>query len=97
MKNKLKSKGFWLSLSGAIIVLLQTLGVKFDVVYLNEVVSAVCSLLIVVGIMVDDVKIKDKTTKDNDVSADVSQFCEIATSESENEKESLAYITDYLS
>lgn len=100
MKNKLKSKGFWLSLSGAVIVLMQTLGVKFDVAYVNEVISAVCSLLIVVGIMVDDRKKLEQITKTTiDESVDDSQFCEIVDgdkNDKEKAEESIAYITDYL-
>ena len=100
MKNKLKSKGFWLSLSGAVIVLMQTLGVKFDVAYVNEVISAVCSLLIVVGIMVDDRKKLEQITKTTiDESVDDSQFCEIVDgdkNDKEKAEESVAYITDYL-
>ena len=100
MKNKLKSKGLWLSLSGAVIVLMQTVGVKFDVAYVNEVISAVCSLLIVVGIMVDDRKKLEQITKTTiDESVDDSQFCEIVDgdkNDKEKAEESVAYITDYL-
>lgn len=105
MKNKLKSKGFWMSVASATVVLMQTLGVKFDAVYVNEVISAVCALLIVVGVMIDDSKKLDKTTENQDCdSEDATTFGEMISAvqkttddKIENEiDKSLSYITDYL-
>ena len=54
LKRKLTSKTFWLSLVGAIVVALQCFGVKVDAPYVNEAVSAVCSVFIVLGIVKND-------------------------------------------
>ncbi len=55
-KEKLKSKTFWLALSGAIVVFLQTAGVKIDAPYVNELVTAFCGILVVAGIIKDNGK-----------------------------------------
>lgn len=54
MLNKLKSVKFWLSLSGAVVIVLQLFGLKISAPYVNEVVSAVCSVFVILGIMVPD-------------------------------------------
>lgn len=51
MKEKLRSKSFWLSLVGALLVLLQALGFTLDVPAINEIVSAGLALLVVLGII----------------------------------------------
>ena len=50
--NKLKSVKFWLSLTGAVVLVLQLLGVKISAPYINEIASAVCSVFVILGIMV---------------------------------------------
>lgn len=105
MKDKLKSKGFWISLTGAVVVLMQTLGVKFDVAYVNEVISAVCAVLIVVGVMVDDVKNKAKIdisgTSDENLNAVqnaevINAVAQVKEETETNEENDMKYITDYL-
>ena len=59
MKEKLKTKSFWLSIVGAVIVLLQAFGLKVDVPVINEVITAICSVAIVAGVMIDDTKKKE--------------------------------------
>lgn len=54
--DKMKSKTFWLALAGAIVVFLQTAGVKVNAPYVNELVTAFCAVLVVVGIIKDDKK-----------------------------------------
>lgn len=51
MRNKLRSKKFWFSLAGALILLLNLLGFRVDAPYVNEVLNAICGVLIVVGLM----------------------------------------------
>lgn len=51
MRNKLRSKKFWFSLAGAVILLLNLLGFRVDAPYVNEVLNAICGVLIVVGLM----------------------------------------------
>lgn len=54
MLKKLKSVKFWLSLSGAVVIVLQLFGLKISAPYVNEVVSAICSVFVILGIMVPD-------------------------------------------
>ena len=51
MKEKLHSKGFWVSLMSALLVFVQAIGIKIDVPAVNEVASAVLTLLVVLGIV----------------------------------------------
>ena len=52
-QNRLSSKVVWLSIVGAILQILVTLGVlnDLDVQYINEVVFAVGSLLVYFGVL----------------------------------------------
>lgn len=51
MSGKYKSKKFWISLVGMVVLLLQLLGVKVDVPYVNEVVNSICAICIFVGLL----------------------------------------------
>ena len=52
--SKIKSVKFWLSLTGAVVIVLQLFGLKISAPYINEVVSAICSVVVVLRIMVPD-------------------------------------------
>lgn len=52
--SRIKSVKFWLSLTGAVVIVLQLFGLKISAPYINEVVSAICSVFVVLGIMVPD-------------------------------------------
>lgn len=65
MKEKLRSKKFWLSLAAAVVVILQCFGLKVDAPVVNEAVCAVCGVLVLVGLVVDDTK-KDSDAAQND-------------------------------
>jgi hypothetical protein len=60
--KKLRSVKFWLSLAGAVVIALQLFGVKVSAPYINEVVSAVCSVFVVLGIMIPDAGEDDGAT-----------------------------------
>lgn len=51
MKEKLKSYDFWMSVASAVMVFLQTLSIKINVPYINEITMAFLSLLAVTGIL----------------------------------------------
>lgn len=56
MKEKITKYSFWVGLSGAVVVvaesIFQLLGTSvFDASYLGELIMAICSLLIVLGIV----------------------------------------------
>lgn len=76
MKEKLKSYEFWVSVVSAVMVVLQSISLKFDLPYIQEVVMAFLGALAVAGI----VKKKDPpdglnvdTSAENSNSADGSQ------------------------
>lgn len=49
--EKLKNYGFWLSLAGAVVYLLQACGVKIEQPMVEGIVNGVCGILIVLGII----------------------------------------------
>ena len=51
LTDKIKSSGFWISLAGAVVIFLQTLGVKIDAPGVNAAVTALCSVMIVLGVL----------------------------------------------
>lgn len=51
MKDKLKNYGFWLSLAGAIVIFLQAVGIRINVPYVNEIITAFMGILVVLGII----------------------------------------------
>ena len=51
MRQKLKSKKFWLSLAGVTVMLLQLFGIKVDGPYVNEIVDSICAVLILIGLI----------------------------------------------
>lgn len=51
IKEKLKSYEFWVSVASAVMVLLQTISIRVDIPYINEVTMAFLSLLTVAGIL----------------------------------------------
>lgn len=52
--KKMKSVKFWLSLTSAVVLVMQLLGLKISAPYINEIASAVCSVFVILGIMVPD-------------------------------------------
>ena len=53
LKNKMKNYGFWVSLGGAVVLLLQAIGFNVDIAYADSIITALCSLLVVLGIISD--------------------------------------------
>lgn len=53
LKEKMKNKGFWVSLASAVIVVLQACGLKLDLPYVNEIITGVLGVLVVLGIVSD--------------------------------------------
>lgn len=53
------SKGVFLSIAGAIVLVLRAFGVKIDAPYVNEIIQAVCALLIVLGVVTTAKPAKD--------------------------------------
>ncbi|MDE6473548.1 MAG: hypothetical protein K2L70_00405 [Clostridia bacterium] len=51
MKEKLKSYEFWVSVVSAVMVVLQSISLKFDLPYIQEVVMGFLGVLAVAGIV----------------------------------------------
>ena len=49
--RKLRTKSFWVQLAGAVVLLLGLFGVKIDGPYAGEITEALCSLLIILGLI----------------------------------------------
>ena len=62
MQTKFRSKKFWFSLVGAVVMLLNVLGIKINAPYVNEVLNAVCAVFIVVGLL-DEPKTEENLTE----------------------------------
>ena len=60
MKAKLKSYEFWVSVVSAIMVVLQSISIKFDLPYIQETVMGFLGILAVAGI----IKKKEKNEED---------------------------------
>ena len=93
LKSKLGNYGFWMSLTGAIVVFLQSMGVKIDNEIASEVVGAFCSILVVLGIVsnpsvgrgyID----KLKTKKENKSEIEIAASDELLNEKSANVEQS---------
>ena len=60
-KNRLKNYNFWISIFSAVLLILQALKIEFDIVYVNEIFTAVLGLLVVIGIISDPTRTTVKT------------------------------------
>lgn len=76
MKNKIKSYGFWVSLSGAVVVLVEAIGRAVGFIanadIINNIIMSIAGVLVVFGIVtmpqdeaVDDLNL-DETDDDDD-------------------------------
>ena len=70
MKAKLKSYEFWVSVVSAVMVVLQSISLKFDVPYIQEVIMGFLGVLAVAGVVKktdpptgDDVMTTEDTTE----------------------------------
>ncbi len=55
LKNKVKNYGFWMSLTGAVILMLQTIGnycgFSINSVAIESIITSICGVLVVLGII----------------------------------------------
>ena len=52
-KKRLTNYNFWISIVSAVLLILQAFKFEFDIAYINEIVTAVLGLLVVIGIISD--------------------------------------------
>lgn len=62
-KNRLTNYNFWISIVSAVLLILQAFEFQFDIVYINEIATAVLGLLVVIGIINDPTKTTVKKEK----------------------------------
>lgn len=55
-KKRLTNYNFWISIISAVLLILQAFDISFDIAYINEIVTAVLGLLVVIGIINDPTK-----------------------------------------
>ena len=51
LKDLIKKAGFWAAVSGIVVIVLQMFGVKAPLPYVNEILSGVCAVLVMLGLM----------------------------------------------
>lgn len=79
MKKKFRSTGFWLSLTGAVLLVVQQLGIAFNFnvnsEVINGVVTSVCGVMVMLGILIpskeDNLSNLDNFSNDDDESKTV--------------------------
>lgn len=51
MKEKFKNYGLWVSLISAVLMILQAIGLKIDLPYVNEIITSILGVLVTLGII----------------------------------------------
>ncbi|MBE7076967.1 MAG: phage holin [Clostridiales bacterium] len=75
-KNRLTNYNFWISIVSAVLLILQALNFEFDIMYINEIATAVLGLLVVIGIVNDPTKTSVKQSKETKDKASEEIPCE---------------------
>lgn len=85
MKQKFRSYSFWLSLTGAVIIVLNNLGKAFnfsvDDKIISEIVNSICGVLIVLGVLTMP---KNQDNKNNENSENLDDLKDENSDKSEN-------------
>lgn len=86
---KIKTTGFWISLCSAVVLLIQTIanafGFKFDAQYVNEIVTSVCGVLVVIGVLIPSkTESSQQSTIVNDSKKDADMQCKIDVQQNNN-------------
>lgn len=71
-KNRLTNYNFWISIVSAVLLILQAFNIEFDVNYINEIITAVLGLLVVIGIINDPTKNGSKTSSSSTTTSSTS-------------------------
>lgn len=67
-KKRLTNYNFWISIVSAVLLILQAFDISFDIAYINEIVTAVLGLLVVIGIINDPAKTGKDINSNNQTS-----------------------------
>ena len=63
-KNRITNYNFWISIVSATLLILQAFNIKLDIANINEIVTALLGLLVVIGIINDPTKSAKDTEND---------------------------------
>lgn len=86
LKERIKNVGFWASLIGSVFLIIGAFGVEIGGDVMNEVINAVCSLLVVFGIVSDPTAGLGYLDANKDASADERNVIDAETTEQTAEK-----------
>ena len=92
-KNRLTNYNFWISIVSAVLLILQAFEFHFDIMYINEIATAVLGLLVVIGIINDPTKTSTKKENKKEVSS-LSPTQNVEEKETEIKQESVNQIAD---
>lgn len=85
-KKRLTNYNFWISIVSAVLLILQAFDISFDIAYINEIVTAVLGLLVVIGIINDPTKTnKDSATENKSSNSNI----QLSNDSSQKNKEEL--------
>lgn len=77
-KNRLTNYNFWISIVSATLLILQAFDVKLDIANINEIITALLGLLVVIGIINDPTK----SSKSNEASVTTESSTQQSSTES---------------
>ena len=89
LKDRAKTYSFWVSLTSAIILILKVIGSKFgfevDAVFVSDLVTSMCSVLVLLGIIVSPTS-KQNLTQNEVLTKPVEQTIQEQTTETQPEE-----------
>ena len=91
--NRLTNYNFWISIVSAVLLILQAFEFHFDIMYINEIATAVLGLLVVIGIINDPTKTSTKKENTKE-SISVKPTENIEENKTEIKQESVNQIAD---
>ena len=92
LRDKIKSYSFWVSLTSAIILILKILGTRFgfavDETMISDLFTALCSILVLLGIIVPPQNISTATVKQITENKNYDNYQQVSIVTESNSKES---------
>lgn len=85
MKNRLTNYNFWISMVSAVLLIFQAFDLQFDIEYINEIVTAVLGLLVVIGIISDPTKSSTSSSSNSSLANQSTQTANTASEETKGE------------
>lgn len=86
MKNRLTNYNFWISMVSAVLLIFQAFDLQFDIEYINEIVTAVLGLLVVIGIISDPTKSSTSSSSNSSLANQSTQTGNTASEKTKGEE-----------